>query len=182
MTEPPTWRDFLPLDDDALLAQCEFDRFRASGPGGQKRNVTESAVRVRHTPSGLAAEATESRSQHENRARALRKLRYAIALQLRAPVAADGYKPSGELAAAVSKRVGRRDARFLTAIAGLFDLLEGVEWQLRTAAKALGTPTAAVSRLLEQDSIVFRAANERRRALELRPLRLAKQGTRRRRP
>jgi hypothetical protein len=181
MTEPPTWRDFLPLDDGALFAQCEFDRFRASGPGGQKRNVTESAVRLRHTPSGLSAEATESRSQHENRARALRKLRYAVALKLRAPVVVERYKAPEELAAAARAGVGRRDARFLTAIASLFDLLEGVDWQLRTAAKALGTSTAAVSRLLEQDSIVFRAANERRRALELRPLRLAKQGTRRRR-
>ena len=64
------WRDYLGLDDEALLAQCAFDRFRASGPGGQKRNKTESAVRLRHTPTGLTGEANESRSQHENRARA----------------------------------------------------------------------------------------------------------------
>lgn len=180
MTEPPTWRDLLPLDDGALFAQCQFDRFRASGPGGQKRNVTESAVRLRHTPSGLSVEATESRSQHENRTRALRRLRYAVALKLRAPVTVERYTAPAELAAAVGTGVGRRDARFLTAIAGLFDLLEAVDWQLRTAAQALGVSTAAVSRLLEQDSAVFRAANERRRALELRPLRTARQGTRKR--
>ena len=180
MTESPTWRDFLPLDDGALFAQCRFDRFRASGPGGQKRNVTESAVRLRHGPSGLSVEATESRSQHENRARALRRLRYAIALKLRAPVAVEGYAASEQLAAAVGTGVGRRDARFLTAIAGLFDLLEAVQWELRRAARALGVSTAAVSRLLEQDAAVFRAANERRRALELRPLRTSKQSARRR--
>ena len=70
-----SWRDFLGLDDAALLAQCEFDRFRASGPGGQKRNVTDSAVRLRHRPTGLAATASESRSQHENRRSALTRLR-----------------------------------------------------------------------------------------------------------
>ena len=59
--------------DEALLAQCDLDRFRASGPGGQKRNKTDSAVRLRHRPSGLVGEANESRSQHENRARALRR-------------------------------------------------------------------------------------------------------------
>ena len=75
--------DFLRLSDQALLAQCELDRFRASGPGGQKRNKTESAVRLRHLPTGLVASATESRSQHENRARALRRLRERLALELR---------------------------------------------------------------------------------------------------
>ena len=65
----PGWRSFLPMSDDELLATCEVDRFRASGPGGQKRNKTDSAVRLRHRPTGLEAMAFESRSQHENRAR-----------------------------------------------------------------------------------------------------------------
>ena len=58
------------LSDDQLLAQCQVDTYRASGPGGQKRNKTSSAVRLRHPPSGLLVIAEESRSQHENRARA----------------------------------------------------------------------------------------------------------------
>ncbi|MDA0256651.1 MAG: peptide chain release factor-like protein, partial [Chloroflexi bacterium] len=81
----PTWRELLPLSDEELLAQCAVDRYRASGPGGQKRNVTDSAVRLRHQPSGLVAQANESRSQHENRARALHRLRRTIALHARAP-------------------------------------------------------------------------------------------------
>ena len=93
MADRPTWQAFLALDDAALLAQCSVDRFRASGPGGQKRNVTDSAVRLRHAPSGLTGEAVESRSQHENRARALRRLRGAIALHLRVPVDLEGYEP-----------------------------------------------------------------------------------------
>ena len=59
------------LTDSQLLDQCEVDTYRASGPGGQKRNKTSSAVRLRHPPSGLMVIAEESRSQHENRARAL---------------------------------------------------------------------------------------------------------------
>ncbi|HRC56200.1 MAG TPA: peptide chain release factor-like protein, partial [Kofleriaceae bacterium] len=51
--------------DNALLAQCEVDRYRASGPGGQHRNKTESAVRIRHLPTGVSAIAEESRSQAE---------------------------------------------------------------------------------------------------------------------
>src|SRR3989442_6638448 len=66
-----------------LLAQGEVDTYRASGPGGQKRNKTSSAVRIRHLPSGLIVIAEESRSQHENRARALRRLREAFFLKIR---------------------------------------------------------------------------------------------------
>src|SRR5438128_10995385 len=71
------------LTDSQLLAQCEVDTYRASGPGGQKRNKTSSAVRLRHPPSGLLVIAEESRSQHENRARALRRLRKALFLKIR---------------------------------------------------------------------------------------------------
>src|SRR5437870_12239718 len=71
------------LTDARLLAQCEVDTYRASGPGGQKRNKTSSAVRLRHLPSGLLVIAEESRSQHENKARALRRMRQALYLKLR---------------------------------------------------------------------------------------------------
>ena len=77
------WTD---LTDDQLLAQCEVDTYRASGPGGQKRNKTSSAVRLRHPPSGLLVIAEESRSQHENKARALKRLRQALYLKLREPI------------------------------------------------------------------------------------------------
>src|SRR5712692_5609218 len=112
-----SWRRFLALDDDALLAQCEVDRFRVSGPGGQKRNKTDSAVRLRHRPSGVEAQAFESRSQHENKARALRRLRLSIALERRAPVALDAYASPPTLAAALPAPLGRSDPRLVIAVA-----------------------------------------------------------------
>src|SRR2546428_13349802 len=76
-------RTWTALTDPQLLAQCKVDTYRASGPGGQKRNKTSSAVRLRHLPSGLIVIAEESRSQHENRARALRRLRQALYFEVR---------------------------------------------------------------------------------------------------
>src|SRR5436853_7215965 len=80
------------LTDAQLLSQCEVDTYRASGPGGQKRNKTSSAVRIRHLPSGLLVIAEESRSQHENRAKALQRVRQAFYLQLREPIRTEALR------------------------------------------------------------------------------------------
>ena len=173
---PGDWRAYLDLTDEALLAQCEVDRFRASGPGGQKRNKTDSAVRLRHRPTALTGEANESRSQHENRARALRRLRLEIAFVLRAPVDLDGdaVASSSPLAEALSSgrfAMSPRNARYPAAIAMLFDVIEACGWRLAEAAPLLGLSTSALSRALSAEDIVFRAANERRTALALPTLR-----------
>lgn len=166
-----SWRDFLALDDAALLAQCEFDRFRASGPGGQKRNRTDSAVRLRHRPSGLHSEAVESRSQHENRARALRRLRRTLALTARAPSSEATSEERSTLLRLLGDPPSRVRPADLAALALLFDILEERGWRLSDAAPALGTTSAALGRLLAADSLVWRAAAERRGALGLQPLR-----------
>jgi protein subunit release factor B len=69
----------LPADDDALLAQCDVDTFHAQGPGGQHVNKADSAVRLRHRPTGLVVTSQLTRSQHQNKLDGLRKLRELVA-------------------------------------------------------------------------------------------------------
>jgi peptide chain release factor len=54
--------------------EIEFSFFKSSGPGGQKKNVTESSVRARHIPTGIMVVATRSRSQRRNRELAIEEL------------------------------------------------------------------------------------------------------------
>jgi protein subunit release factor B len=74
MERPFRYED-IPADVKALARDCELSFYRASGPGGQHRNKTETAVRVTHLPTGIVAAATEERSQSRNREVALERLR-----------------------------------------------------------------------------------------------------------
>jgi hypothetical protein len=163
--------------DDELARQCELDRYRASGPGGQHRNKTESAVRARHLATGVQAHADDSRSQHENRARALRRLRMNLALELRAPIELAAYAPPPPLvgliaagAAAQGERT-RQGAGFWLAAAHLLDLFVACEAEVAATAERLGLGTAALARLLTCDDALLRVANQHRARRGLRPLR-----------
>ena len=147
------------LTDDQLLSQCEIDTYRASGPGGQKRNKTSSAVRLRHSPSGLIVIAEESRSQHENKARTLKRLRKAIWLDLREQANVEPSDLTNARDGDGRFVLGKRNPRYLPAVAVILDVLDSTGAVLRDAATLLGTTTANLVHFLEADDGVWRATN-----------------------
>lgn len=74
-----TKKIILPKSDDDLLAECDVSAFRASGSGGQHVNVTDSAIRIRHIPTGLVVSSQKERSQFLNKRECLLKLRKMVA-------------------------------------------------------------------------------------------------------
>ena len=66
------------VDVEINMADIRFDIFRSSGAGGQSVNTTESAVRATHLPTGLSAQCQDGKSQHENKASALKILQARI--------------------------------------------------------------------------------------------------------
>lgn len=157
--------------DPQLLAGCDVDTYRASGPGGQKRNKTSSAVRLRHRATGLLVIAEESRSQHENKAKALQRIRRALYLELREPFSPD--RPEIVAARTGDGRLDVRpkDARFWPAVAVALDALVHSQAQVSTAAEHLGVSTANLVGFLQQDPTVWQMVNRYRAQAGLKPLR-----------
>ncbi|GMU91750.1 MAG: hypothetical protein AMXMBFR4_08080 [Candidatus Hydrogenedentota bacterium] len=86
----------------------EITFFRSSGPGGQHKNVTESAVRVRHIPTGIVVTSAVHRSQHRNREAALEELERRLMVRARKPKPRRPTKPSK---AAKSRRIESKKLR-----------------------------------------------------------------------
>lgn len=94
--QPPTSADVPPLThrdyaafakqpDAQLAAACSFEAFHASGPGGQGVNTSDSAVRMRHLPTGIVVVSRAERSQLLNRQACLAKLRAELERRARVP-------------------------------------------------------------------------------------------------
>ena len=65
--------------EQKLLDECEVETFRSSGKGGQHVNKTDSAVRLRHLPTGITVTSQRERSQYLNKQLCLEKLREKLA-------------------------------------------------------------------------------------------------------
>ena len=159
--------------NEQILHDCRWEAFRASGPGGQKRNKTSSAIRLVHIPTSIAGIANESRSQADNRKSALRRLRHRIALELRDPIDADHFLPPKwftELCPGGRLEVSRKSELYLPAMGLLLDVMAATGSSVSIAAKLLRLSTGNLVRFLQGDEKMMARVNEIRREKKLKPL------------
>ena len=159
------------LPDDKLIAQCRFEAFVASGPGGQKRHKTNAAVRYTHVPSGVHAVATDSRSQRENKIHALRDLRHKLALAIRREIDPLTWRPPEWFAQYPSLHMNPKNPLYASAVAHVLDVMQAMHWDIARAAVLLGLSSSALTRFLHEDAPLWEHVNRVRGELGLRPLR-----------
>jgi len=135
------------------LKACAFEQLRRSGPGGQHRNKVQTAVRLRHRPTGVRAEAVERRSQAENRRRALFRLRVNLALEVRRRRDPEqGPSPLWQS----RRRTGRIAVNpshddFPSILAEALDMIAACENDPRKAAEALACSPSQLIKLLKKE-------------------------------
>ncbi len=160
----------LPIDQ--LLRDVAERRTKRSGPGGQHRNKVETAVVLTHTPSGVTAEASERRSQAENRRVAVQRLRVNLALEVRTAGNAEG-SPS-ELWQSRARggkiSVSAEHEDFPALLAEAFDRLHAADFDMQAAAQQLSVSASQLAKLVRQEPRAGVLVNRERAARNLSPL------------
>jgi hypothetical protein len=155
------------LMPEQLAADCRIERLRRSGPGGQHRNKVETAVRLLHRPTGVRAEASERRSQAENRAVALERLRRNLALEYRRPWVPENRPSPLWRSRCVGGRirVSALHADFPAMLAEALDLIAACSGDLKRAAESLGASPSQLVKFVKKENralvLVNRWRNER---------------------
>jgi hypothetical protein len=161
------------LDEAFLLADCETRRQRRSGPGGQHRNKVETAVVITHVPTGIQGEASERRSQEQNRKVAIFRLRVNLAIGYRTEVSTDGYQPSElwrQRCRSQRISVNPQHEDFPAILAEALNLLAVCGWEPREVAPHLKCSASQLVKLIQLEPHAFVELNSQRSERGLRPL------------
>lgn len=145
-----------------LLADCEFRRTRRSGPGGQHRNKVETAVVVEHLPTGIRAEANETRSQDTNRQKAIHRLRVRLAMEVRAAELAQPSELWQSRTANGKLAVNADHEDFPALLSEGLDVLTERDFDLAAAATRLNISSSQMVKFLKVEPAALALVNRER--------------------
>lgn len=154
---------------EILLRDCEVRHERRRGPGGQHRNKTESAVVIRHVPTGIEGQAAERRSQFDNHRNAVKRLRMNLALAVRTDSLAEAAPTELWRSRCVGGRIGISEEHddFPKILAEALDVLDARNAHVPGSAEQLGCTASQLIKLLKKEPRAFLWLNECRRRHDL---------------
>lgn len=150
----------LPIEN--LLADCDFRRTRRSGPGGQHRNKVETAVVVEHLPTGIRAEANETRSQDTNRQKAIHRLRVRLALEIRVSELQELTELWQSRTANGKLTVNAEHVDFPALLSEALDTLAERDFDLAAAATTLNISSSQLVKFLKVEHAALAFVNRER--------------------
>ena len=169
--------EFIVAGDKEFERSCRLEFYIASGPGGQKRNRTYSAVRATHKKTNISAIAEESRSQAGNKEKALKRLKKKIALNLRKDFSVTGFKVHPEASIVFLKngieKINSRNRLYPIFCAILLDAVFVAKGKLCEVSKMLNSSTGKLNKIISSDKELFIAVNRLRSFFGLNSLRFS---------
>lgn len=153
------------IPNEQLLRDCETRHERRRGPGGQHRNKTESAVVIRHLPTGIEGQAAERRSQFDNHRNAVKRLRVNLALGVRTETRAEVSPSELWRARCHNGRVAINPEHedFPAILAEAMDVLRSRNGHVAGSAEQLDCTSSQLLKLLKKEPRAFLWLNEERR-------------------
>ena len=168
---------FITAGDKEFERSCKLEFYIASGPGGQKRNRTYSAVRATHNKTNISTIAEESRSQTDNKEKALKRLKKKIALHVRKDFSATGFKVHPEAAELFLregiKKINSKNSLYPLYCAVLLDSIYTAKGKLSEASERLNSSTGKMNKVISSDRDIFNAVNRLRSSFGLNSLRFS---------
>ena len=163
MTEPISHPATIPVE--ILLRDCETRHERRRGPGGQHRNKTESAVVIRHLPTGIEGQAAERRSQFDNHRNAVKRLRMNLALGVRSEARANAAPTELWRTRCCNGRImiNSEHDDFPAILAEALDVLKSRNAHVPGSAEQLSCSSSQLIKLLKKEPRAFLWLNEERR-------------------
>ena len=147
---------------ESLIKECQVTRTRRGGPGGQHRNKVETAIVLRHLPTGVEAEANERRSQAENQRVALERLRLNLALEIRCSAVETPSHLWRSRCSGGRIRVRRDHPDACVLIAELLDVLAERDWDLKASSDHLFATSSQLVKLLKLEPRALSQLNVQR--------------------
>jgi hypothetical protein len=167
-SHPASW------SDEKLLEHCVVERVRRSGPGGQHRNKVETGIVLSFQPTGCVAQAGEERSQSENLANAVKRLRVTLALVYRLNYEKGSVPAPSELWKTRTRHgklsINTQHMDYVVLLAELMDMLECYDWEIRDVAEHCAVSQSQILKFLKQEPRAAQFFQQQRIAHGLHPL------------